>query len=267
MWCDAHNHLHDARFPESAAERIALMRANGVERCVVNGTCEQDWDSVAALAEEFPDFVLPAFGLHPWKVGSSSPGWIDRLECLLDRFPHASIGECGVDRWVESPPIEEQIPCFRAQWRLALERSLPISVHCLKAWGPLLTVLNEEGDQPRGFLLHSFGGSVEMVDQLVPRGAFFSFSGYFLQARKAAVVEAFRRVPEDRLFLETDAPDMRLPEELHPLDEETADHKRLNHPANLRLVGEELARRFGVGAEELARRTRTNFRRYFLNEA
>ena len=72
---DAHNHLQDERFGVRQRELMATARAAGVARMVVNGSCEEDWPKVAALAREFPDLVIPSFGYHPWYVHERTPGW------------------------------------------------------------------------------------------------------------------------------------------------------------------------------------------------
>ncbi len=234
------------------------MRSAGVARCVVNATCERDWPAVAALADAHPDLVMPAFGIHPWRAHTAEPGWQDRLAALLERYPRASIGECGVDRWVASPEISVQMPVFLEQLRLARELDLPVTVHCLKAWEPLFEAFDRE-PPPHRFLMHSFGGSVETARRLLPLGARFSFSGYFLQPRKVKMLEVFRTIPRDRLLMETDAPDMLPPETLvhHPLP---GGH---NHPANLPGIGAALAAVLGMPAEDLAVLTEGNFHACF----
>ena len=255
-WTDAHNHLQDPRLGE-AAPVIAAMRAAGVERCVVNATREADWPAVEKLALAHPDFVFPAFGIHPWHAHTVTDGWQKRLASLLEKHPLASIGECGLDQWISSPPLEVQRPVFIDQLRLAREMDRPLTIHCLKAWGPLFDAF-AEAPPPARFLMHSFGGSIETARRLIPLGACFSFSGYFLQPRKSAVVDVFRQLPPDRILLETDAPDMRPPETLvtHPLPE---NH---NHPANLPAIGKALASALGMSRENLAALTRDNAARF-----
>lgn len=251
LWTDSHNHLQDPRLGEPAPV-IAAMRTAGVGRCVVNATFEADWPAVEALALAHPDFITPAFGIHPWKAHTAVDGWRERLALLLEKHPHATVGECGLDRWVSSPPMEIQLPVFIDQLRLARAMRRPVTIHCLKAWGPLLEALAQ--CPPPRFLMHSFGGSIETARQLLPLGAFFSFSGHFLHPRKAAVLEVFRQLPRERILLETDAPDMLAPEEIisHPLPE------KLNHPANLPAIGRALAAALGIEAAELAALTRAN---------
>lgn len=256
-WTDAHNHLQDPRLGDPAPV-IAAMRAAGVARCVVNATRESDWTAVGNLAQAYPDFVIPAFGIHPWQAHTASEGWQGRLAGMLEKHPRSSIGECGLDQWISSPPVEIQSPVFRDQLRLAREMKRPITIHCLKAWGPLFEIFAES--QPPGrFLMHSFGGSIEIARRLIPAGAYFSFSGYFLQKRKSATLEVFRQLPHDRILLETDAPDMRPPDEC-------ASHilpGKLNHPANLPLIGQALADALGISRENLSELTRSNTARCF----
>lgn len=255
-WTDSHNHLQDPRLGD-ATPVIAAMRAAGVGRCVVNATTEADWPAVEALALAHPGYVAPAFGIHPWKAQAAVPGWLERLKTLLEKNPRASIGECGLDQWVAAPSLEIQRSVFAAQLRLARELDRSVTIHCLKAWGALFDVFAEEPPPPR-FLMHSFGGSIETAHRLLPLGAFFSLSGHFLHPRKAAALEVFRRLPRERILLETDAPDMLPPDEVvsHPLPGHS------NHPANLPAIGRMLAAELGIKAERLARLTRDNAQRW-----
>jgi TatD DNase family protein len=150
------------------------------------------------------------------------------------------------------------------QLRLAAERNLPVSIHCLRAWGPLLEILRREPRPQRGLVLHSYGGSAELVAPLAKLGAYFSLPGYFAHERKHRQREAFLAVPPDRLLIETDAPDQLLPAERnrHPLADASTG-KVLNHPANLTAVYEFAAGLFHEPVNQLATRVEENFFRVF----
>ncbi len=259
---DAHNHLHDARLLPWRADFLTELPALSVRRAVVNGTRESDWPEVAALASETP-WVLPSFGLHPWYVNDRSTTWLENLSRFLDVHPGAGVGEIGLDRWIENHDIAAQSECFRAQLALAAERNLPTTIHCLRAWGALWEVLRESPVPARGFLLHAYGGPAEMVAGFLARGAYFSFSAYFLHERKSAQREIFRTLPADRILVETDAPDLAPPLEknTHPIADETG--RPLNHPANLLLAYDALATIRGVSREMLAADVAENFTRLF----
>ena len=256
-WTDSHTHLQDPRLGDPGPV-VALMKQAGVTRCVINSTRESDWSAVAKLAVSEPDFILPAFGIHPWHAHTASAGWQEKLRSLLGKYPRASIGECGLDHWIADPPLDIQRPVFIDQLRLARELDRPLTIHCLKAWGALLAAF-AEAPPPARFLMHSFGGSIEIARRLVPLGAYFSFSGHFLHPRKSAVLEVFRQLPPSRILLESDAPDMLPPAEIiaHPLPE---NH---HHPANLPAIGLALATALEMTAEALAELTRENARRCF----
>ncbi len=256
-WIDSHNHLQDPRLGEPGPV-IAAMKLAGVARCVVNATGESDWAAVESLTAAEPDFISPAFGLHPWQAHTATIGWQQRLAGMLEKHAQASIGECGLDQWVSEPAMAIQRPVFIDQLRLAKEMDSPITLHCLKAWGALFECFAET-PPPSRFLMHSFGGSIETARRLIPLGAYFSFSGYFLHPRKSAVLDVFRQLPHDRILLESDAPDMLPPAEIitHPLPQ---DH---NHPANLAAIGNALAAALGMTPDALACLTRENTRRCF----
>lgn len=256
-WTDAHNHLQDPRLGDPAPV-IAAMRAAGVGRCVVNATCESDWPAVAALARAAPDLVVPAFGIHPWQAQTAGAGWRERLAMMLENQPLASIGECGLDRRVGAPPLAVQRPVLRDHLRLARDLRRPLTIHCVHAWGPLFEAF-AEAPPPARFLMHAFGGSLETARRLVALGAWFSFSGHFLGARGAGMLEVFRQLPRDRILLETDAPDMRPPAGFlsHDLP------GKLNHPANLPAIGRALATALAMNPADLAGLTRSNAARCF----
>jgi TatD DNase family protein len=276
---DSHNHLQDERFAGRQDELVAACRAIGVQRMVVNGACEEDWPGVAELAKRFPGFVVPSFGCHPWYLHERTARWKEALVEFLDRTPGAAVGEIGIDRWIidqpphlrrrygaalaenEPAPLAEQEDAFVWQLRLAAERDLPVSLHCLQAWGRLEELLRTHPRPARGFLLHSYGGPAEMVPVFARLGAYFSFPGYFLHERKARQRDAFRHVPPDRLLVETDAPDQPLPAPAFTLA--APDGSSLNHPANLSAVQDGLAKLLDQPADTLALQLAENFARLF----
>lgn len=295
---DAHNHLQDPWLAPHRDRIFADLAALPLRRAVVNGTHEADWPDVAALARAQP-FVLPSYGLHPWHVGNASLAWRDHLLTFLDHptppasshpshpasLPHQShslhpppaLGEIGLDTWIldrarpDDPrlhglrraPLDEQLAAFRWQLDLATARNLPVTIHCLDAWGPLLTELRSRRPA-RGFLLHAYGGSLELAREFTALGAYFSFNGAFLHDRAAKKRAVFAALPADRLLVETDAPAMPLPPALrtHPLPD-TADGSPVNHPAELPVAYRGLADLRRVPLATLAVEIEQNFQRLF----
>jgi TatD DNase family protein len=259
---DAHNHLQDTRLASHYEALWPAIRREGTVKMVVNGSSEADWAAVLDLAQKHPE-VIPSFGYHPWYVKERTESWQNSLLGYLDKA-HGAIGEIGLDRWIKDYDLQQQEQVFVWQLRVAAERNLPMSIHCLQAWGKLLELLRAEPRPRCGFVLHSFGGSREMILELAELGAYFSLPGYFAHERKERQRDAFRHVPRERLLIETDAPDQLLPPERdrHPLLDNSSG-KAINHPANLGAVYQFAAELFEESVEALAARVEANFSRLF----
>jgi len=258
MFLDAHNHFHDARLAPHRTALLEELPHLGVTGAVVNGTREADWHVVAGLCAAH-DWLLPAFGLHPWHVAQRSDRWEQTLTAFLDRHPQASIGEAGLDCWIEGHDIEDQKGVFVRQLEMARERNVAITIHCLRAHEPLRQVLTRHAAPARGFLLHAWSGPAALTGFLLEKGAHFSFPPYFMHPRKAAQRELFRTLPPDRVLVETDAPDLLPPPEWNTRPLEGG----LNSPVNLVRAYEALAALRGVTVEALVADVRANWQRLF----
>jgi TatD DNase family protein len=258
---DAHNHLQDEWLAPYLPEVLRVLGEAGVAGAVVNGTVDGDWQLVADLAREHR-WIIPSYGVHPWRVKEKSEDWLDQLRARLDEG--GVVGEIGLDRWKEVFDFEDQLGVFRAQLKLAAERTLPATIHCLRAWGALWDIVREERVPECGFLLHAYGGPGEMVEGFVKRGAYFSFSGSFLEEGRHKKRDTFREIPMDRLLVESDAPAMPLPPELnrYPLPNAEAG-ETVNHPANVTVAYEGLAEIRGMTLGELKKSVEDNFWRLF----
>lgn len=278
MLHDAHNHLQD-EWLTPHLDRIARAAADlRIADMVVNGTHPDDWPRVEALATRFR-FVRPAYGVHPWHAGRlRDDTWLGRLESRLATNPRASIGEIGIDRWIldsarpDDPrlaglprlPLDAQIAVFLPQLALAARHDLPVTIHCLQAWGKLDELLHAHPVPRRGFLLHAYGGPAELVPRLAARGAWFSFNAYFLKHPSSPRLKTFRRIPSERLLVETDAPAMPPPQEwrTHKLPP-SPDGSPVNHPGNLEAAYAALASLRGEPLARLNRQIGDNFARLF----
>jgi TatD DNase family protein len=187
---DAHSHLPSGAFPAPDQPRV------------VCGTREADWEAVLAHAASHNQ-VIPMVGLHPWFVAEASTAWAVRLEALL-RSHRAGVGECGLDFARKDADRAAQETAFRAQLRVAQALHRPVAMHAVRAWGPLLALLREEGVPTAGAMVHAYAGSAETARELQAMGVFLSFSGELLKADRPKLKEALRAVASRSLLLETD---------------------------------------------------------------
>ncbi len=273
---DAHNHLQDGWLAPHLPVVEIQLHAIGLRAAVVNGTCEADWADVARLARRY-EWVRPSYGLHPWHAGNRSADWLDRLKAVLAADPTAAVGEVGIDQWMlklaraDEPrlaglrraSLAEQTAVLTAQCELAAADDRALTIHCLQAWGALDDLLHSIRLPERGFLLHAYGGSREMIPRFVRLGAYFSFNACFLDVRRGSRREVFNEIPDDRLLVETDAPAMIPPPEWRSQSLPDADGSPVNHPANIEAAYAGLAEWRGVPPERLAEQVSANFTRLF----
>lgn len=275
---DAHCHLQDPRILNRASQLIEVARKHGVIRFAVNGVDEKDWHLVKQMSVDFP-CTVPNFGLHPWFILDRSPDWFKTLKQLFEVTPTAAVGEIGLDKGSHGKNIDfdDQVLVFKQQLELAKELNRPASVHCVRAFGDLLGIMNSVGPFPCGVVLHSYLGSAEMVPPLAELGAYFSFSGFLMSMKEAKAKRMLKAVPLDRILLESDAPDALPKSELEPLipldsnsgasgenlSSDITQTESLNHPANVRIMLNYVARLLEMPPEELADRSYANALRVF----
>lgn len=262
-YIDAHNHLQATGLERFLEQVIPTCEDLGVVRMIVNGITEQDWDRINDLARRHA-FVTPSYGLHPWYLEQKQAGWEKRLEQRLIADPKAHVGEVGLDLWMTDPDLSAQIETLQCGLRIAERNHRAITIHCLQAWERLLDVLRSERLPARGFLLHAYSGPLELVEPFAELGAYFSFSGYFLNPGKEQRLAPFSEIPANRLLAETDAPSMPLPDSnsefrLPP----EADGETINHPGNIRAVYAALSSLRKVDLSDLVQICAENSNRLF----
>ena len=254
---DIHCHLQDSRLSQSLPLVLDQAYAAGVLCAVCNGTREGDWASVHQLAASSnatttgKTKIIPCFGLHPWHVKERSDKWLQHLEELLASTP-SGVGEIGLDRWIEPRDEAVQETVFRAQLRLAKKLKRPIMIHCVRAWDWILPILAEEGPFPQGFLVHAFGGPEHSINTFVKLGGYFSCAGSVLHERKMKQRQLLLRIPIERLLLETDSPDLAMPESIIGQSILRHQSRILSEPAHLSVILQMMAQWWGENLNRFA---------------
>lgn len=207
---DAHCHLQDKRLAKNRKKVIRNAIDAGVERIAVKATTEKDWVIVDELCSKY-EFLHPSFGLHPWFLAKCSQTWLEKLKKYLTKYESAGIGEIGIDLHSKNTkviPIQQQEEILIQQLYLAQKMARPVTIHCRNSWSRIIELLDEIGSLPGGFMIHCFGGSVEIARELLKRGAYLSFSGTITRPNNQKAPSVLKIVPTDRILLETDAPDL-----------------------------------------------------------
>ncbi|MFA5257044.1 MAG: TatD family hydrolase [Opitutales bacterium] len=258
MLFDAHNHIQDERLGKQLGEvlhRASLADVTRMAACASG--LGNEWARLQKIGEEHAGCVFASFGLHPWHVDTAPIGWKRDLEHRLAALP-SGMGEIGLDKAARATaPIEDQIKAFRWQLDLALERGLPVSIHCVKAWGLVLEQLRARPGLR--FMLHAYGGTPELARELTALGAYLSFGSALTDPRRSGVAQALQAVAKDRLLLETDAPDGFRTAADAKQEPESAPAE----PAMLTRVRDAAAKLLDEPPEEIGKRSSENALRFF----
>ena len=203
QFMDSHIHLQDFK-TKNATDIIKNALIIGVNKLVCVSALESDWPKVALLSEQFPNIVIPAFGIHPWYADKVQPEWNLRMAAYLQKYPHALVGEVGLDRFHDKN-FEPQNSIFKTQIDLAKQYNRPLIIHAVRSHGWLdkyWSVL------PQKFVVHSFNGRRELLNKIIAAGGYVSLSSSILKnPHKEDIVQL---IPPERLLLETDSPSQSI---------------------------------------------------------
>lgn len=248
---DSHCHLD---FPELAADLPRLlerMQENGVGWALCAGVTLERLPAVLGLAHEHAN-LFAAVGVHPDVQDGAEPDEATLVDLAADPKVVA-IGETGLDYYRLEGDLEWQRRRFRTHIAVARRTGKPLIIHTRAAAADTLRVLREERAEAVGGVFHCFTEDLDTARQALDMGFLISFSGIVTFKNAVALKEVARAVPLDRLLVETDAP------YLAPVP-----HRgKINQPAFVRHVAEEVAKIKGLTYEALAAATTANFFRLF----
>ncbi|HEY5261858.1 MAG TPA: TatD family hydrolase [Solirubrobacteraceae bacterium] len=245
---DSHTHLYLCEQPD--AELVAAADATGVTRMLTIGTESVSCRAALAAAEAFPQ-VWAAVGRHPNEAQGFDDADLAELHALAEHERCAAIGETGLDYYREDASQDDQKRAFSAQMALARETGKPLSIHTRAAEEDTLAMLAAEADG-LSVVIHCFS-MPDRLQECVERGYMISFAGNVTYKSATDLAEAARRVPEERLLVETDAPYLS-PQVVR---------KHRNQPAYVAHTAEFIAELRGVSVAELGTTVERNAARVF----
>ena len=194
MLQDAHLHLHPG-------SRL-LLSSGRIDTVFLNSTSSADLADVLLNARKDKK-VIPFLGFHPWYLEDSS-GNFNILAENLNSAPEAGIGECGLD-FSRNYKIsfDKQVEYFEKHIILAKELKRPMSIHCVRSWGPMLELLQRYEPFPNGFILHSFYGASDISKQIIKLGGYLSLSELSLR-NPQRTYDVIKTIPGEKLLIESD---------------------------------------------------------------
>ena len=251
MFIDSHCHLDFPDLVGRKDEVLARMAANGVDQALCVSVTLEAFPNVLALAHEYPH-LFASVGVHPDNAECEEPD-VERLLTLADDPKVIAIGETGLDYYWQKDEPEWQRERFRTHIRASRACGKPLIIHTRSAAADTIRLMREEGAEMAGGVMHCFTETQEVADAALDLGFYISFSGIVTFKNAKPLKEVARRVPLERMLIETDAP------YLAPVP-----HRgKTNEPGFVKHVAEEIANLRGVAVEAIAEQTSNNFRNLF----
>ena len=262
---DTHCHLAEPKLANQLSLILKDSHLAGVSNFICNTTNQTQWQSCINISKRFPQ-VVPCLGIHPWFISTADDNWQIELQNLLSKNL-AAIGEIGLDCWKNPEQIDLQIDIFKDQIEIAAAFNLPVSVHCLKAWNQMQKVLRSSKILPKRIHFHAFNAPENIIPELVEAGYYFSIAPDILKNNREKQLRKIKLIPLDKIFIETDSPDMLLAnidklKRKYNLTYKTSNND-YNSPANLLIFAKELAIKLNIDFFELAKITTNNAKRFW----
>ena len=251
MFVDSHCHLDFPELRDELPRVLDAMRENAVTHALCIGVEMDAWPGVHALALAHPN-LYASVGVHPDYADLDEPT-VDSLVAHARLPKVVAIGETGLDYFRLTGDLGWQRERFRTHIRAAREAGKPLVIHTRAAADDTIAIMREERAGEAGGVMHCFTETWDVAQRALDLGFHISFSGIVTFRNAADLKDVAKRVPLDRMLIETDSP------YLAPVP-----HRgKRNQPAWVRHVADEIAALRDVPVEAIARATSDNFFRLF----
>ena len=236
-------------------------REAGVSRLILTGATVAGSRKAASIAARYPGIAYATAGVHPHHASELDAGALEHLRELSQLDAVVSMGECGLDYFRNFSSPADQETALHAQLALAAELNMPVFLHQRDAIEPFVDIVKQYRDRLPHAVAHCFTGSGDDLDKCLELDLYIGITGWICDERRGTHLrELVRRIPAERLMLETDAPYL-LPRDLKPRPA-----SRRNEPRFLPHILNVVAQAAGRDPVQMARETSANARRFFAIE-
>jgi TatD DNase family protein len=248
--------------PSFDQDREAVFRSareRGVSPLIITGTGEASSRTAREYAAAFPGRLYSTAGVHPHEAKNWGKESGAVLRELAAKPEVVALGECGLDYNRDFSPRKAQRCCFEEQILLAVELGLPLFLHERDAFADFSAILEQYRGEIKKMVVHCFTGTEEELLKYLELGCHIGITGWICDERRGRhLIPLLKRIPPDRLMLETDAPFL-LPRSLP----EKPRRSGRNESQYLPHIAAAAARYGGKEPEQLAEETYLTSLRFF----
>lgn len=254
MFVDSHCHLHllDLKNDEGDLNRV-MQRARDQKITELLCVCTElgEYPALLKIAQTYPEVTF-SVGVHP----NHEPGVVTPVEDLVEKAQHekvVAIGETGLDYYRQDGDVEWQKQRFINHIHASISTKKPLIIHTRQAKVDTIAIMQQEQAQQAGGVMHCFTEDWETAKAALDLGFYISFSGIITFKNAVEIQDVARKVPLDRILIETDCP------YLAPIPF----RGKQNEPAYVRYVAEAIAALRNESLDSIANITRNNFLKLF----
>ena len=207
MIVDSHCHLTYEPMSQQLRETVERANKDGVKYMLTISTEDKSFEKILKIIKNF-DCVYGTYGIHPHEAKNHTNIKSNQiLQKINSNKKLIGIGETGLDFFYNHSEKREQIKCFEEHIFAAQEKKIPLIVHTRSAEKETLEVLKKNKlEKDFKILIHCFTGSKDFAFKLLDIGAFISASGVVTFKKSEDLANTFKKIPNNRILVETDAP-------------------------------------------------------------
>lgn len=252
QFIDTHCHLYTADYKNDLSNVILKAESQGVNRFYLPCIDSSVFNDMLLLEKQYPNKCFAMAGLHPCSVEAGFMQELSQVEDFSKKISLPAIGEIGLDFYWSTEFKNEQYEAFGMQMEWALKEKLPIVIHTRNAMQETIDFVTPYAQKGLKGIFHCFGSTYEDAVNIMDMNFYLGIGGV-LTYKKSGLGEVLKKVPIEKIVLETDAP------YLTPVPF----RGKRNESSYIKIIAEKLAEVKNVSLEEVAAITTANAEKIF----
>ena len=249
---DSHCHLDHEPLFENLSDVINRSKETGITKLLTICTTLDSFEKIKIIIEK-DEMIYGTYGIHPHETENNQVDKQTIIQAIKDNNKIIGVGETGLDFFYNHSNKDRQIDSFKAHIEAAIDLNRPIVIHSRNAEKETFDILNSYKGSKLKILMHCFTGSLKFSEKLLTLDAFFSASGIITFKNSINLQETFKRIPLEKLLIETDSPF------LAPIPM----RGKKNEPSFIKYTVEKLSTLKETTIEHISKVTTDNFNKLF----
>ena len=249
---DSHCHLDREPLISNLNQVLTRAKDVGLEKLLTICTTSSGYNNILDIVSK-DQMIYGTFGIHPHETKNYLIEKDEIVKKVRMNSKIIGVGETGLDFYYNNSDKDTQLKSFQNHIEAAMDLNIPLIIHSRNAENETYDILKKNYQKKLKILMHCFTGSTDFALSLVPLNAYFSASGIITFKKSTELQETFKKIPEDKLLIETDSPFLS-PE---------PNRGKKNEPSFIKFTAQKLANLRNIGVDKLILLTTNNFNTLF----